>query len=130
LLCYSKRGMSCLFRSLSFFVNGMDETALRQKICDFLATNPTSLVEGLSFQDITAFEASDPGTYIQKMRHNATWGGGIEIKAFCEIFRVAVEIRVHASGDTILFVPEDVSIPPSKIRIEWTGNHYEPMPYS
>ena len=120
--------MSCLFRSLSFFIRDMNESSLRQVICDYLATHPTTLVDGLPFQElVSTAESCDPSTYILRMRQEETWGGGIEIKAFCELFRVAVDVHVRSSNTHILFTPSDTTIPPTRVRIEWTGNHYEPL---
>lgn len=123
--------MSCLFRSLSFYVQGVEENQLRQIICNYLQQNPP-LMEELKLQDILVAEGNQLDQYVQTMRHDSTWGGAIEIKAFCEIFKVAVEVLVQATQKNILFLPSNTnnSLPPTipKIRIEWMGMHYEPKP--
>lgn len=121
--------MSCLFHSLSAFVNGMNEDEVRQRICDYLESNPT-LMEGLSLEDVLKTEGMGTMDYVGSMRNSSTWGGGIEIRAFCEIFRVGVLVHVRSTGRDILFRPSGMenaaSIP--AIKIEWQGAHYEPLP--
>ena len=112
--------MSCLFRSLSNFISS-DTDELRQKICDFLEQNP------IIFDDIKADKAIEweknisLQEYVNEMRKNETWGGAIEIKSFCEIFKI--QVNVHISSIKIIdFMP---STPPvSIINISWNGNHF------
>lgn len=120
--------MSCLFRSLSYFIQDSDENAIRREICNYLATNP-SILDDLSLKDVLSFEGMGSDDYVTNMRDPGTWGGAIEIKAFCELYRVAVEVRVRSTQKTILFQPSNLSSVPSRIRIEWQGCHYEPIPY-
>ena len=108
--------MSCLFRSLAKFVN-LKADNLRQKICDFLETNP-ELIDTVKLSDITPHEFS---TYINDMRNDETWGGGIEIKAFCEIYNYQVNIYISDSK-IITFYPK--GLPIRIINISWTGNHF------
>jgi len=129
--------MSCLFDSLSRFV-GDDSFTLRQKICDYLATNP------MLFGDVTAASAMEwdgvpANDYIQRMRSTSTWGGAIEIKAFCNLYNMNViveNIRDNRRNDnnTIDFTPEpedgngnDNSCGRRGARITWSGGHYEPV---
>ena len=118
--------MSCLFHSLSRFV-GEDSSTLRKKICDYLATNPTL------FGDVTASSTMEwdgvRGDYVQDMRSTSTWGGAIEIKAFCNLYgmKVVVENIRDRNGDTIEFVPESGAENSKEIRITWSGGHYEPL---
>lgn len=123
--------MSCLFRSLSHFISGVDENTLRKLICDYLTTNPP-LIDDMPLDDLLKWEGSDSRDYIKTMRNQATWGGAIEIKAFCELFRMIVEVRVRETGQSIMFHPSRVASPvslPTLVRIEWQGHHYEPCPY-
>ena len=108
--------MSCLFRSLSKFVN-LEEDNLRKKICDFLETNP-ELIDTVKLSDITPQKFS---TYILNMRDCDTWGGGIEIKAFCEIYNYQVNVYIP-NGKIISFYPK--RLPVRIINITWTGNHF------
>lgn len=119
--------MSCLFRSLSFYLKEMNEMQLRENICNFLQLNPT-MMDCMKLEDILKIEGTELQHYVQGMRSEHTWGGAIEIKAFCELFKVAVEVAVYQNEKTILFQP---SVPTNLVvRIEWTGNHFEPKPYS
>lgn len=106
--------MSCLFRSLAKFVN-IETDDLRQKICDFLSENP-ELIDSIRVNDIT------PNNYVLNMRNNETWGGGIEIKAFCEIYNY--QVNVHIPKSVIPFYPKQ--LPVRIINISWTGNHFTP----
>lgn len=119
--------MSCLFQSLAFFLHDVDEKEIRHKICDYLDTNP-HLMDDLSLNDILVSDNIDKDEYIQCMRNHHTWGGAIEIKAFCEIFKLAVDVRIRQTDKNLLFIPSDHPFP-SKIRIEWQGTHYIPLPY-
>lgn len=126
-LCMNKKTMSCLFHSLSSYLQGIDENDLRQRICNYLETNP-SLMDDLSFRDLLLTEDIHDKDYIRSMREQSTWGGALEIKAFCEIFQTAVEVRILSTGKSILFLPQNHPCP-SRVRIEWQGNHYIPLPY-
>ena len=76
-----------------------EEDNLRKKICDFLETNPLLIDGTLKTSDITPQEFS---TYILNMRDCDTWGGGIEIKAFCEIYNYQVNVYIP-NGKIISF---------------------------
>ena len=121
--------MSCLFRSLSFYLTGIDESGLRTQICNYLENNPP-LMDDLRIEDILKTEGGDLNRYVQAMRNEATWGGAIEIKAFCELFQVGVEVLVRQTGKYIVFHPKEARTTPLFVRIEWMGNHFEPKPYS
>ena len=113
--------MSCLFRSLAIFINiGTDN--LRQKICDFLEENP-KLIDGknnsLRVSDIVSEDFFL--LYIKNMRNAETWGGGIEIKAFCEIYEYQVNVTIP-NDKIISFYPK--GLPVRIINISWTGNHF------
>jgi len=105
--------MSCLFRSLSKFVN-IETDDLRQNICDFLDENP-KLIDSIRVNDIT------PNNYVLNMRNNETWGGGIEIKAFCEMYNYQVNVYIP-NEKIITFYPQ--RLPVRIINIKWSGNHF------
>ena len=119
--------MSCLFNSLSRFVED-DAFTIRQKICDYLATNPTL------FGNVSAASAMEwdqqGNDYVHQMRSPSTWGGGIEIKAFCNLYgkRVVVQNIRDRDGASIEFEPEGGAIVEEgeAIVITWSGGHYEP----
>lgn len=112
--------MSCLFNSLSRFVDD-DPYTIRQKVCDYIASNKV-LCDGI---DNNVLCDADKDLYVDKMRKTSTWGGAIEIKAFCEIYGVSV--AVHNSRGIITFHPETTSSR-ERIDVTWSGGHYEPRP--
>lgn len=134
--------MSCLFNSLGCLLN-IPSYQLRQKICDYLLTNP-ELLDTCQTSDIIKWESGVKlETYIIKMRNNSTWGGAIEIKATCNIYNcriIVVNIRNNRrnrnlisqlgnSGKDIEFIPNknansDIS---KTIKITWNGGHFEPL---
>jgi len=119
--------MSCLYRSLSHFIAHMDENQLRQCICNYLETNP-SLMEDMSLADIVALEdvSYSKDDYVRRMRNTSTWGGAIEIKAFCDLFGANVEVRVRSTQESIHFQPSP-PVSTMNVRIEWQGHHFEPI---
>lgn len=120
--------MSCLFRSLSAFVNQVDENQLRQIICNYLEQNP-NIMDDLSLKDILQIDNVETTDYVSHMRNNSTWGGGLEIKAFCEIYQTGVVVRIAQNGRDVVFKPASMENATSikAVMIIWTGNHYEPL---
>ena len=120
--------MSCLFRSLAYFVNTVDEEELRHIICNYLEKNPT-LMDDLSLKEILHIDGMETTDYVENMRYNSTWGGAIEIKAFCNIYQVGVVVRIQSSGKEIVFKPSSMENATclNAVRIECSGNHYEPV---
>lgn len=118
--------MSCLFESLSYYVNGVDSGRLRHVMCEFLSTNP-SMFDNISVDDITKLESNMPiDQYIENMRKTSTWGGALEIKTFCEIFNIGVDVKSLPNNKLIEFVPSSGN-PIGKILITWNGGHFEPI---
>ena len=123
--------MSCLFNSLSYFV---EDSAwdIRQNICDFLA-NDNVLFDKVKSSDVVQWDdgAFELGEYVNKMRSSSTWGGAIEIKAFAEIYKKEVLVysfRSEERGALIAtFRPDNAEPDPSPLLLEWTGGHYEPI---
>ena len=114
--------MSCLFNSLSYFV-GLDSPSIRARICDWLATDPL-LIDDMSASAVVMMESGmELGPYVEKMRWCGTWGGAIEIRAFVQIWRRPVHVKVVGTGRWIEFSCEEGEI----CRLEWTGGHYEPV---
>ena len=81
--------MSCLFHSLAHFVQTDSAALIRQKICNYMALNKT-----LAHTDARTFilwETQLPlNDYVRWMRREHTWGGAIEIQAFCELYGMSV----------------------------------------
>ena len=84
--------MSCLFNSLSYFVKENSDE-LRHNICNYLEKNPP-LMDGMTTEQVIYFEnGQNLKDYIKNMRNTSTWGGAIEIKAFCNIYKKNVFVR-------------------------------------
>lgn len=117
--------MSCLFNSLSYFLN---ENAynIRQKICDYLQNNEP-IIEGLDTKFILDLENPN---YIENMRCTQTWGGAIEIQTACNIWNTRIfvkNIRDNINKD-IEFLPINKNSEyNNSIFLEWSGGHYEPI---
>ena len=110
--------MSCLFKALSNFTADNSEE-LRSKICDFLEQNPI-LFADIRVNDIVKWEKDS--NYIMNMRDSETWGGAIEIKSFCEIYKIQVNVHIIMNNRIVNFIPLDG--PMSIINITWNGNHF------
>lgn len=119
--------MSCLFQSLSAFIRDMNPHQLRQMIVDYIEKNP-SLDASMDYQQLVRHEFGSLSLqqYCQRMRHPSTWGGAIEIRAFCDMFDAEVHIRVLQTGKVIEFLPSRRRHPPNLFRLSWNGGHYEP----
>lgn len=117
--------MSCLFNSLSHFVSE-DSFTIRQRICDYLTTNPVLFAEipaNLVIEWETGCNLSD---YVARMRSTSTWGGAVEIRCFVNMYKINVEVVNirDSSGKSIIFTNESS---PQSLRISWSGGHFEPI---
>ena len=127
--------MSCLFRSLSYFINNTNENQLRQIIVEYLEKDPILIQPDKKASEIirSEFPSDTLQFYVEKMKRSSTWGGAIEIKAFCELFSMQVGVLVLESKKEITFVPSswDTSICTVNknrfLKISWNGYHYEPL---
>jgi len=126
--------MSCLFDSLSHFVNGLDASELRKKIVEYLSKDPiffSDLQEQGKLSVLLGSDRESPSNlenYIHQMSQEQTWGGAIEIRAFCDMFNVRVIVKILANNKDIEFVPGNSNEPPpNNIMIGFTGNHYVPI---
>jgi hypothetical protein len=114
--------MSCLFESLSKFVSNMDADKLRALICHYLTNNPV-IFDNIKVDEITNWESDMTlSKYVNRMKRSSTWGGGLEIRCFCNIYNV--DVVVHYRGKKIEFIPEKQT--KYVIHLDYTGNHYEP----
>jgi uncharacterized protein with PIN domain len=125
--------MSCLFRSLSHFIENVNENELRDIIVDYLQKDPILIGNDTNLKDILKIQNSTITEYTQQMRKRHVWGGAIEIRAFCELFDIKVIVFVIRENRNIEFLPSSFE---SKnecekvkkcVKISWTGAHYEPM---
>jgi hypothetical protein len=117
--------MSCLFQSLGYFLTDTNPERLRQEICNYLSSNP-KLIDNLSIEELASFEGTNLKNYISDMRQSSTWGGAIEIKAFCDIFNINVNVIILKDKKTVNFLSTNQ---PSlgTITISWNGSHFEPI---
>ena len=139
--------MSCLFQSLSAFIQGTDAASLRHILADYMEKNPV-LYDNERMSDIVQWEEGRPSLpqYVARMRLQSTWGGAIEIKAFCDLFHASVSVLVLRDGKTVEFKPSPPLVPPGattfattgattgattseplQFVISWNGFHYEPV---
>jgi hypothetical protein len=128
--------MSCLFNSLSRFTPGVNSDELRQKICDYLASDSlgqvnipgTCSVESSEIKpsDVAKLEGMTLEQYIAKMRLPSTWGGALEIAVFIRLFNMDVEV-VNIRDRNQKNIEFVVSGNTKKVRISWNGGHYEPI---
>lgn len=112
--------MSCLFDALAKFV---PETSflLRQRICNQIASDPRA-----AHLWIRTGLGEKVNEYVTRMRSMATWGGGMEIQTFAQLYKFRVYVRVLRTGRDIEFVPFD-GIYFSKAHLSWNGSHYEAL---
>jgi hypothetical protein len=87
------------------------------------------MMDDMSLNDILNIDNVETADYVRNMRNTSTWGGGIEIKAFCEIYNVGVVVRIKHTGRDVVFKPSSMENATvlNAVVIEWTGNHYEPL---
>lgn len=127
--------MSCLFRSLSYYITNIDENDLRTIIVEYLEKDPIFVSPNERVSSLIKNEYSNMNLemYLRHMQKQSTWGGAIEIRAFCEIFLFKVEVVVLQTGKIIEFVPavwNNISRHEKLCRvlkITWNGFHYEPF---
>lgn len=115
--------MSCLFDSLSKFTSH-SSSDLRGHIVTYLRTNP-KLMGDATFEDIMSWEETEANSYTESMSKQETWGGGIEIKAFVDLFQVNVNVHIPMVQKIVEFKYNENT--DKIINILWTGNHYVPL---
>ncbi len=116
--------MSCLFDSLAPAVS-LHSGVLRKAIAAYLKTDP-KLLEDIKATDIISWtEGLDLQSYTNRMAQSNTWGGAIEIRAFCELFEMNVIVHVQYTG--YQFSIETSKIPSRTVHIRYDGSHFEPM---
>ncbi len=120
--------MSCLFDSLSYFTLSDDGNSLRQKITAYINEDPILIQPNTRLSNILQIQDVGFQNYVNSMRSANTWGGAIEIKAFCELYRIPVHVLVESTGSTIEFIPNQHPRNSSNfILISWNGHHFEPV---
>jgi hypothetical protein len=110
----------------------MDSYKIRYIICQYLKTNPT-VFDNVKLSDITELDSITIENYITSMEKPSTWGGGIELSAFCTVFNIQVDVYSQPNNKTIEFLPMACYIDNKinkcigKIAIAWNGGHFEPI---
>ena len=84
--------MSCLYRALAHFVPGVATEQLRGMLCEYLSNDP--VLGGSKASEMVPWETGmSLQQYVQRMKNMGQWGGAIEIKAFCDLFRMNVKVH-------------------------------------
>ena len=111
--------MSCLFDTLCKFVD-LNSQELRNNICNYLSENP-KMFENVSASDYVSWSNEGYNSlndYILSMRNPGTWGGAIEIKAFCNMYFMNVNVLdTRTNKNTIQFV--EGSKAKKTLNIKW-----------
>jgi hypothetical protein len=116
--------MSCLFDSLSHFVKNMNGKELRKEITSYISKDPVLIDSDVKLSTILQYESQSIGDYVNEMVKESTWGGGIEIKAFCEMFHISVHIHIIGNDKVVKFYPSQNNFKNKYIEIFWNGNHF------
>ena len=115
--------MSCLFTSLANFHPGINTNQMRLLIVNYLSTNPK--LGGINTSTLIKWEKNIPiNRYIFQMRQQNQWGGAIEIKAYCDIFKINVNVKSLPNSKIIEFLSKYKT--DKIINIQWNGFHYTP----
>ncbi len=89
-------------------------------------------MQDLDLKSIIETENTSLQDYITQMRSNSTWGGAIEIKAFCEIYKVNVLVRNIRNDNRNPNTPDNIEFLCNEetnrwVEITWNGGHFEPV---
>lgn len=123
--------MSCLFDSLASFVHNTNGKILRTNIISFMKTNPILITPDLKLSSIIYNEENEDNeikqlqNYLDYMSKEDTWGGGIEIRSFCQLYMTKVNV-ITDDNKCISFIPVNKETK-YEINISWINNHYEPI---
>lgn len=115
--------MSCLFDSLSYFHHNINSHQMRYIIVNYLSNNPK--LGGLLTSDLVKLEKNITlNHYLRLMSNSNQWGGAIEIKAYCNIFKINVKVQSLPNNKIIDFISNYNTT--KYISIKWNGVHYVP----
>jgi hypothetical protein len=106
----------------------MDSHTLRKNIVAYLSQDPILIGNDMKLSDILKIESIQFPDYIQEMNLDSTWGGAIELRAFCNLYRCRVIVLSSVNNRPITFEPssfhENID---NTYYLLWNGNHYEPV---
>ena len=112
--------MSCLFDSLSKYIV-KNSSELRIQICDYIEQNP-NMIDNIKVDKVIQWEKNiSLPLYVQNMRQNYTWGGAIEVKAFCNLYNIQVNIHLYNDKQISFYPSGEINL---IININWTGTHF------
>lgn len=125
--------MACLFDSLKVFLKDKHDREptsqeLRDEICDYLLSN-NHLMSDIENSDLTLYTSNmNLDDYVREMRKPYTWGSAVEIKTFCEIYKIRVIVVNLIDDRQIEFLPTTKNgipfVPSCTVYLKYTGNHY------
>jgi hypothetical protein len=116
--------MSCLFISLSHFIREFNPNEMRIIISNYLAKNP--ILNGLPADKTILYEKGmSLNQYLNHMRNTQSWGGALEIKIYCDVFKRNVIVHSQPNNKKIEFISKKKN----KIWdiLKWDGGHYIPI---
>ena len=123
--------MSCLFNSIGNLLGKKDT---RKEICNYMAKNFKKKIDGTKIEDWIMHAAlveikRKPSVkkYIDRMKKNSSWGGGLEIMIACVLYNVEIEVKRKRRGGKIEICNfKWTSNPKAKLFLDYNGAHYEP----
>ena len=123
---------NCLFRSLSFFLTGLQGIyyqQLRQIICNEMSHIPFSPLQIMAHLN-PSFPSFTIQEYLNKenMHHDSVYGGDVEIAAFCYNFKAKVVIFVESPAVKKWFIFDQfVNSNAPTFFLYHTLNHFQPI---
>ena len=122
--------MSCLFVALAK-QPGEKRThqEIRSLICEYL-TNDNELGKVGKASDVVMWESGmNLAKYVAKMRFTSTWGGAIEISAWCNLTQSKIHVYDVRKSQSLIteFIPSGDKNNGKTLRLQWSGGHYEPL---
>ena len=85
--------MSCLFNS---FDQALGISNSREQICDYIENNLNEEINGETIRNWIIYSANDMNldinSYMNKMRHSSTWGGGPELMIASKMYNVIIVV--------------------------------------
>ena len=132
--------MSCLFNSIGKHVKESPQT-VRMRICNYIESSET--LAGLPIEVVLCKPKNE---YITRMRLSSSWGGGPEIAAACDIWKLKINVykvktnqkppkkETKRKRNSTFMYDKPIEFKPllntnKQINLYWTGVHYEPFPF-
>ncbi len=115
--------MSCLFDSIGYFIN-LDSYYIRNIICDYLEKN-LPLIDGIETHTLLKTENGNVNRYITNMRKKTQFGGGIELRAAAEIWKIQIIVEMNQKNH-LSFKPLSGTYNHT-IKLKYHNEHYEPI---